>query len=172
MDQLFPENLITGCEQDIPLTNSTGFLKSLKNQYRISAESSENPNKGINGIRNLFSTTNSTTEEEKVKIFRRMKSEENQSTGKLLDIREETRVETLAENFGAISTTNVNMKTSKEANDIQTAGKSSKTHTRSRSASSVKDFARSVTSSIRRNNSYGSYEDQIKKKISNKSQNS
>ena len=106
-------------------------------------------------------------EDESLKIEQQIKREEVPSTEKLLNIREETRVETLADNFETINPVKFFRKISNESKRQPTEETSTGSHSRSRSGSSVKDFARSVSSSIRRNHSFGSYEDQIKNMMFN-----
>ena len=110
--------------------------------------------KGLQGIYKLFGAEATLSTESIEDSRTHDDSRLSSSTGKLFDIREETMVEKMAEEYETVHSRDRDPRISKSTISLP----------RSRSGSSVKDFARSVRSSIRRNLSQGSHDRKYKEK--------
>eukprot|EP00092_Neocalanus_flemingeri_P031904 GFUD01034658.1.p1 GENE.GFUD01034658.1~~GFUD01034658.1.p1 ORF type:complete len:620 (+),score=189.82 GFUD01034658.1:47-1906(+) len=182
--QFFPTSLLTECDEDdphIPCSQErvpkspSSMLRSFwswdngssQEKRRFSDDSLEMQGKGSAGVYNMFRSDTLRTEEEDDKndtLDKSVYRERAQSTDKLKDIREETMVEQIVDNFETINPVGSIRKVSRDSAKSSPEEKSKKSHSRTHSGTSVKDFMSSVTSTIRRNKSSGYYEDRNKKK--------
>ena len=181
--EFFPTDLISECDDEsgYSLSNRTDSSQSqasrgnswdnwLSQEKRRYSDENVTLNwKGATGVSNIFRSDTLNTEEGDDHLRSNGETgpkERTQSTDKLGNIREETFVERIADNFETINPATLMRSFSGEPKKRMSDEKAKKSHSRTSSGSSLKNLMSSVNSSIsiRRNKSSGHYEDKIKKK--------
>ena len=185
MTEFFPTDLLTECDDNkIILSRShstsnstTARTNSWENwlaqeKRRFSDESIGSNWKGASGISNIFRKDTMDLEDDEENIEPPKKTHEktpakdrHQSMEKLGNIREETNVERIVDNFEGLNPpAPVTRSVSRESRSSVDDEKQKKTHTRTSSGSSIRDFMSSMNATLRRNKSSGHHEDKLRRK--------
>ena len=132
MVHFFPQDLITQVLEEDKTHSITNTLTDLDYSENGKAQitkkkmsSEENPAKGIHGIRDLFASTNSNQDAEKLETLRKqsIQREDTESIDRPSEIPVDNQVETDADNSGTLDATTLSEKTLREYEQIKTLEK-------------------------------------------------